>query len=151
METETNKQKEQAEFFFNRLLDPLNGVCIKHRMYLTRFEQEAPCWTLRGKHPNGGDAGIYIYYKSVEVSEIGIHWRYPSYKSQKIYSKSKDIFSGKIDEKNIEALLEKAVKELLEMKEGNWEKEIEYPEWSEKFKNKNEWIKAYGLDLPPIE
>ena len=151
MEQDIYKQVEEAKIFFESMLDKFNKICVKHRMYLTRFEHEGPCWTLRGIHPKGGDVAIAVYYKMNGNTDLSIYWGKPSYETKKIYSKSKKTFLGRVDEKNIEILLEKAVKELLEMKEGNWEKEIEYPEWSEKFKNKDEWIKVYGLDLPPIE
>lgn len=151
MDVDTYKQKVEAEFFFERLIDRLNKICIRHRMYLSRFEQEAPCWTLRGTSPKGGKVDIAIYYIKDNIANISIGWSKLDYEMRKIFVKSKRIYSGNVNEENIERLLEKATRELLDIKEGNWEKEIEYPEWSEKYKNKEEWIKAYGLDLPPIE
>lgn len=151
MDIDIYKHKEEAETFFQGLLDKINKTCVKHRMYLTRFEQESPCWTLRGRNPRGGRVDISIYYTENNAANIDIGWSKLDYERQKISGKSKHIHSGKVNKNNIEQLLEKAVKELLDMQEGNWEKELDYPEWSNRYKNKEEWIKAYGLDLPPIE
>ncbi len=150
MEQDIYKQVEEARDFFDRLLDKINRICVKHRMYLTQFDQEAPCWTLRGVHPKGGKVNVFIYYMNNGNANIDVDWAKLDYENFKIYSKSKRVYSGKVNENNIEQLIEKGLKELLKMTDGDLSEESDCPEWK-RYKNKEEWIKDYKLDLPPIE
>lgn len=150
MEKSIYIQKEEADTFFYSLLDRINSFCVRHRMYLTRFEQEAPCWTLRGTHPKGGNVDIFIYYKNRVRVDITAYWQKMVFEEKKSMSKSKLIYKGFVDGANIEKLLKQSVRELLKMKEGGWAETDDYPEWK-RYKNKKEWIKDHKLDLPPIE
>ncbi len=63
-----------AEAFFAQLSNDLNRFGANRRLLIERYYHNAPCWSLRFKHPKGGAGSIDVWQESEDSVKIFAHW-----------------------------------------------------------------------------
>ncbi len=153
----TKEEWQKIEAFFESISQTLNKFAQEHNLHIEKYYHEGQDWTFQFSHPLGGVGQIQVMKREGDLLCLGHHWYKDDYDALTRYSKHEIWKNIPIDQTELKAALEKALKTILYGKLGEWTS-VSGNRWSlfnlwhpwKQFKNKEEFENATPKFPKPV-
>lgn len=127
------------ESFFGPIAAVLNEFASAHNLMLVRYYHDLPSWRFNFRHPQGGVASLDVIKWSDDSIKIHLCWWVDDYDKFTRFIKDAQTDELKIDEVNLAAALEEALRTIISWRAGEWTQVAtgNEPYWGEMGK---EWL-----------